>query len=77
MQVKFLYNKENEDLFAVFPTEIFNSIFGTFVTCYSQIGQHSACHPEYIKESGEAEPQQYMPLLNELKQIGYDDLEII
>jgi len=77
MKVKFLYNQENEDLFAVFPTEIVKSIFGKFKSCYSRIGQHSLCSDEYINESREVEPEYYFPLLNELKQIGYDNLEVI
>lgn len=77
MKVKFFYNQENEDLFAVFPTEIVKSIFGKFKSCYSMLGQHSLCSDEYINESREVEPEYYFPLLNELKQIGYDNLEVI
>lgn len=77
MKVKFLYNEENEDLFAVFPTEIVKNMFGRFKSCYSIIGQHSLCSEYYINESREVEPEIYFPLLDELKQIGYNDLEII
>jgi hypothetical protein len=76
MKVKFLYNEENADLFAVFPTEIVKNIFGKFMSCYSTIGQHSLCSEDYIKESREVEPEYYFPLLNELKTI-YTNIEII
>jgi hypothetical protein len=41
-------------------------------TCYSHTGQHSACHPDYIKGLQLATPDQYKPLVNELKAIGYN-----
>jgi hypothetical protein len=38
-------------------------------TCYSHIGQHSACHPDYAKECKEA--TDYQELKEELESIGY------
>lgn len=41
-------------------------------TCYSHIGQHSACHPDYARECKEATVKQYLDLYEELLSIGYD-----
>lgn len=76
-QVKFFYNQENEDLFAVFVSDFFKSIFGEkLFACYS-FGHHSSCSSEYIKESREAKDEEYIPLLNEMIQNGYKELEIV
>ena len=76
-QVKFFYNQENQDLFAVFVTDFFKSMFGeNLFGCYS-FGHHSSCSSEYIKESREARDEEYIPLLNEMIQNGYKELEII
>jgi hypothetical protein len=77
MQVKFLYNQENQDLFVIFPTDTFKGAFGDkLCTCYSS-GQHSTCSMDYVQESKEADEIQYKSLLNELIQIGYMNLEIV
>ena len=76
MKVKFLYNQENADLFAIFPTEIIKTIFGKFISCYSSSGQHALCSHEYVNESREVDAEVYSPLLNELKTI-YTNIEII
>ena len=76
-QVKFFYNQENQDLYAVFITDFFKSIFGgRLFECYS-FGHHSSCSSEYINESREARDEEYIPLLNEMIQNGYKELEII
>jgi len=46
-------------------------------TCYAHIGQHSACHPDYLKKGRLAHPDEYNDLLNELRGQGYDDLQIL
>ncbi len=69
VNVKFLYNERNKDLFAFFPDEIFDRQGNK--TCYSLIGQHASCSEGYAKESREANPVQYRELLKELKGIGY------
>lgn len=72
-KVKFLYNEYNDDLFAYFPEVKWCD--NTF-TCYSHIGQHSACHPNYAKESREVTLVECLDLFNELQNIGYK-LELI
>ena len=64
--VVFLQNKD--DLFAYFPDEIAD-IRGNKMS-YSHLGQHSACNPEYARESEPA--KDYQDLKNELERIGYD-----
>jgi hypothetical protein len=75
-KVQFLVNEkdpENPDVFAYFPEEIHN---GEFRTAYSHIGQHSACHPDYAKESRPATPEESQPLQAELEGLGYN-LEVL
>lgn len=73
-KVKF-YMEEENTVFAYFPELPFD--YKGNKTCYSHIGQHSACSPEYIKGKKLATPEQYEELLNELKGQGYDDLIVI
>ena len=73
-EVIFLYHPDNKEVFAYFPKMVHN---GKFMTCYSHIGQHSACSPEYAKECKEATQDQYRDLLTELTVIGYTDLKIL
>lgn len=68
--VVFLLNEQNEDLFAYFPNENYDSK-GLLKTSYSHIGQHSACSPEYAAESRKATQKEYEGLKQELEQIGY------
>ena len=76
MKVKFMYHKEERDLYAYFPESIRAGIFGTMYECYGQ-GQHSLCDKRYIEESGE-EPKEYeaKKLIKALREI-YSDIEII
>lgn len=46
-------------------------------TCYSHVGQHSACHPDYVKNLKLATPDEYKDLEKELIGQGYDDLNIL
>lgn len=73
-KVKFLIEKDGEDVFAYFPEIIHND---NFKTCYAHIGQHSACHADYAKECKEANYNQYMGLLKELIGQGYKDLTVL
>lgn len=76
IKVQFLYNEENEDLFAFFPFEIANRVTRNKLS-YSHVGQHSECSQEYANESREATREEYFPLYKELiDNVGYD-LEII
>jgi hypothetical protein len=65
---------ESLGVFAYFPEIVhnFNGYRPDNITCYSHIGQHSACHPEYAKECKEANYNQYADLLKELISIGYN-----
>lgn len=72
-KVLFLIEKIGEGVFAYFPEMVhsFNGYRPDNMTCYSHIGQHSACHPDYAKECKEATPEQYAELKKELEGIGY------
>lgn len=79
--VKFLIEKPEGNLpcnvFAFFPEEKHNNIEDKMFVCYAHIGQHSACHIDYANECKEATKKQYLPLLNELQSIGYNDLKVL
>ncbi len=80
IKVKFIkeintYTKENEIL-AVFP-EIFENQQKTEILCYTHQGQHSSVSLDYIKHKRKANKEEYFPLLNELKNIGYNNLIVI
>jgi len=42
------------------------------ITCYSHIGQHCTATRDFGINRHAAAPFEYMPLLNELKSIGYN-----
>ena len=79
-KVIFLIEKQEGDLpcdvFAYFP-EIRSTKEGGMFTCYSHIGQHSACHENYAKGCKRAEYREYRELLRELIGQGYKDLRIM
>lgn len=54
---------------AVFPYEIESH---TDVLCYSHVGQHSVCSNDYVHISKPVKDNSYIPLMNELKNIGYE-----
>lgn len=58
------------DLFAYFPNEKYDAHSNLKVS-YAHIGQHSACHPDYAKESTLATEDEYSELKAELEQVGY------
>lgn len=76
----FLYNENNNDLFAFFPKDHYHhpghEAYEKVFNSYAEIGQHSACHIDYAKESIIATPEQYEDLAAELTNIGYN-LEIL
>lgn len=48
------------------------------VDCYAHVGQHCVAEWLYLRyETRPASPEEAAPLLRELSQIGYKDLEII
>jgi len=81
-QVKFLIEKDGEDVFAFFPDDNYtHSKTDGLFTCYAHLGQHSSCHIDYAKECKEANYNQYWDLLRELINYGtgkeYNDLVIM
>ena len=69
---------EYRDVLAVMPGVAGTNYFRRDCTSYAHMGQHSACHFDYIREKCVgANPNEYADLLAELKRIGYDDIEII
>lgn len=79
--------EEDKNVLAVFPLEKeypksrlaqVNALpqtkkdLGKLVACYSHVGQHSSCHPDYYNELPKASPVQYANLKSELVNIGYN-----
>lgn len=66
-----------KDVLAVFPDERRRDYMpgggkpDVLVTCYSHVGQHSACSAEYLKGLRRATPGEYARLAKELASIGY------
>ena len=58
------------DIFAYFPED--EADHKGNKTAYAHVGQHSACNPEYAKESRPATEQEYADLKSELESIGYN-----
>ncbi len=79
-QVKFLLEPsegdEQPELFAYFPNEDYTRN-GLLKSCYSTVGQHSGCSPEYAENCIEAQPHRYKALKQELEAIGYTNLQIL
>jgi hypothetical protein len=74
-RVKFYIEQDSQnEVFAYFPDLVWCDFTKT---CYAHIGQHSACHPDYVKECKEANLLQSLDLFNELQSVGYRDLVII
>lgn len=71
--VKFRVHPVNNDLMAFFPQLKYgyNGYRNDLKTCYSHIGQHSACAKEYEQECRPATPEEYKELKEELESIGY------
>lgn len=67
-RVKF-YMEDKNNVLAYFPDIEWSR--GTTM-CYSHVGQHSACSPEYIFGLPHATQDQYMMLLQELHSLGYE-----
>jgi hypothetical protein len=62
--VSFFIEKDSDnEVFAFFPDEKMS---------YAHIGQHSACSIEYVNECKPATREQYEPLAQELRSIGYE-----
>lgn len=65
------YTEPDGNTFAYFPNDN-HTRDGEYKTCYSRIGQHSSCHPDYLKRCRKATPEQYSDLKTELESIGYN-----
>lgn len=64
-----IFRKESDgSILAVFPTEP-ESYYGYNMTCYAHVGQHGSCSLEYYHETKPAAPDEYAPLLAELRGI--------
>ena len=76
--VRFYIEPVGGQVMAYFPKEIhsFNGYRPDNRVCYSHIGQHSACHPDYLKKCRKATTEQQSALLQELVSIGYNNLEV-
>lgn len=71
MKQKVIFYLDREDptqVFAYFPNMVHN---GKLKTSYAHIGQHSTCHPDYVRKCKKARPDQYELLKIELEGIGY------
>lgn len=70
--VIFYRDKENKELLALFPKENYSND-SKMKTSYAHIGQHSACHIDYVREQCTVvkNPEEYKELFNELEKIGY------
>ena len=68
---------EQDLVFAYFPQLNYNKrLYGTDLKMsYAHLGQHAPCSKEYGKATP-ATKDEYLPLLNELRAIGYDNLKI-
>ena len=69
------YTKERE-VFAFFPKQLENESLKTY-TSYSHCGQHSECALDYFNHRRWAKVDEYRPLYNELKSIGYENLVVL
>jgi hypothetical protein len=64
------------EIIALFPAIVGDN--NPYATCesYMHIGQHGSASVDLILSTKPAKPEEYAPLLNELKSIGYDDLVV-
>lgn len=58
---------DDGEITAVFP----DLKDGRYFTCYSHVGQHSLCHPDWVNAQMPAEEHEYESLLEEISSIGY------
>jgi len=76
IKVMFLVNdSDDSNVYAYFPDYDYDEN-KKYKVAYSHIGQHSAIHPDYVKNSRPATPEEYSELKSELENLGYD-LEVI
>jgi len=66
-----VFRKDRGEVVAIFPYLPFST---GFLSCYSHVGQHSGCSYEWYKKTKPATPEEYGPLLGELRQM-YPDIQ--
>jgi len=71
VRVRFTYDKKHKEV-----TAILYGKNGQLIGCYAHLGQHSTCTIGWVNEQKEATEEQYTPLLQELKSLGYN-VEVI
>lgn len=73
-RVMFYKEKDSNDVFAFFPEEYYNiKLYGLDIrTCYAHLGQHSACHVDYLIGLEKAKEDEYEYLRLELEGLGYN-----
>lgn len=71
--MKVIFKNFEWETVAIFPELTFN---GNLLTCYAKIGQHSGCSKELLNYP-DAKPNEYLNLLSELIQLGYENLEVL
>lgn len=75
-KVCFRWMEEHPEVAAVFP-EIQWDNWPT-LACYCSYEGHGGCTADWVRhETRPATPEEYAPLLEELRRIGYDDLVIV
>lgn len=65
------------DVTAVFPDSPW---MATYMTCYAHVGQHSGCSLAWYRTTRPATPEEYAPLLAELRGIyetGADPVRLV
>lgn len=72
-----IFKLEDGKPLAVFPALPWSVNTADECACYAHLGQHSACAISYASSLPPATPEQYAPLLAELKGQGYDNLKIV
>lgn len=60
--------RKHGEVTAVFPT-LPHDYNGFYWTCYAHLGQHSSCSSEWYYSTRPATPEEYAPLLRELRGI--------
>ena len=70
MKVVFKKDKVTNEVLAFMPYDIQN--FKGEFTCYAHVGQHGLSCDSYYRQCINATEDEYKPLLNELKQKGYN-----
>lgn len=77
MKTKVIFRKEFPEngggIIAVFPSLAGDNNSYKTCLCYAHVGQHSACHVDYVaKSTFPARTLEYYDLMKELESIDYD-----